>query len=331
VAVQLLKLDPRRVSLRAVLGQDPVIGLAPVHDIAHRHDAVAAVNAGFFEPGGEPAGLLKVAGDLVGDATRQRGAVALMGPTPAAPVRLLFDRVSVAVSIRFRVRGATHVIPIAGVDAGRRGPGLILYSRRYGPVSGTDASGTDWVLEGSPLTVRSRHGQGETPIPAGGFVLSFAGADLPPELRRLEPGVRVEVRHDYRTWFGTSPRDWQAAPDVIGGAGLLVLKGRAITDWTRERFGTTFDVERHPRTMIGTDRDGAIWLVTVDGRQPALSLGMTFRELQSLARRLRLQAALNLDGGGSATMVVRGRIVNHPSDPTGPRPVSDAILVFDRS
>jgi hypothetical protein len=330
VAVQLLKLDPRRVSLETVLGQDPAIGLAPVHDIARRHEAVAAVNAGFFEPGGEPAGVLKVGGDLVGDATRQRGAVALLGQTAAAPVRLLFDRVSVEVSIRFRVRGVTHAIPLASVDAGRRGPGLILYSRRYGPVSGTDASGTDWVLEGSPLTVRSRHGQGKTPIPESGFVLSFGGTDLPPELRRLEPGVRIEIRHHYRTWFGTSPRDWQAAPDVIGGAGLLVLKGRAITDWTRERFGTKFDVERHPRTMIGTDRDGAIWLVTVDGRQPALSLGMTFRELQGLARRLGLQAALNFDGGGSATMVVRGRIVNHPSDPTGPRPVSDALLVFDR-
>jgi exopolysaccharide biosynthesis protein len=55
---------------------------------------------------------------------------------------------------------------------------------------------------------------------------------------------------------------------------------------------------------------------------------MSFTELQSLARRLGLRSALNLDGGGSTTMVVQGQIVNHPSDATGPRPVSDAILVF---
>jgi exopolysaccharide biosynthesis protein len=46
--------------------------------------------------------------------------------------------------------------------------------------------------------------------------------------------------------------------------------------------------------------------------------------------RLNLQDALNLDGGGSTTMVVNGRIVNKPSDPTGPRQVNDAILVNER-
>jgi exopolysaccharide biosynthesis protein len=57
---------------------------------------------------------------------------------------------------------------------------------------------------------------------------------------------------------------------------------------------------------------------------------MTFVEMQALAHRLGLRSALNLDGGGSTTMVAGGRIVNHPSDPTGPRPVSDALLVLPR-
>jgi len=46
-----------------------------------------------------------------------------------------------------------------------------------------------------------------------------------------------------------------------------------------------------------------------------------------LCDRLDLRDALNLDGGGSTTMVVQGKIVNRPSDAGGPRPVSDAILV----
>ena len=80
--------------------------------------------------------------------------------------------------------------------------------------------------------------------------------------------------------------------------------------------------------MIGVAEGGAIWLVTIDGRQPKLSSGMTLQELQSLARRLRLVDALNLDGGGSTTMWVTGNIVNSPSDAAGPRKVSDALLVF---
>jgi exopolysaccharide biosynthesis protein len=46
-----------------------------------------------------------------------------------------------------------------------------------------------------------------------------------------------------------------------------------------------------------------------------------------LCDRLGLRDALNLDGGGSTTMVINGEIVNRPSDAAGPRPVSDAILV----
>ena len=65
-------------------------------------------------------------------------------------------------------------------------------------------------------------------------------------------------------------------------------------------------------------------------RQPDSSAGMTLVELQRLARRIGLTDALNLDGGGSTTMVVAGTIVNHPSDPTGPRTVSDVLLVLPR-
>jgi len=134
----------------------------------------------------------------------------------------------------------------------------------------------------------------------------------------------------YRTRLGTKPKDWANARDAVSGAGLLMLDGREFHDWTDEGLAAGFDTTRHPRTVIGVDANDGVWLITVDGRQPALSLGMSFIELQGLARRLGLRSVLNLDGGGSTTMVAQGRIVSHPSDPTGPRPVSDAILVFSR-
>ena len=134
----------------------------------------------------------------------------------------------------------------------------------------------------------------------------------------------------YRTTMGTSARDWTRAPFAVSGAGLLRWHGRTITDWTDEKIAAGFDTTRHPRTVIG-EGGGAIWLITVDGRQPEISLGMSFTELQRLASRLGLDSALNLDGGGSTTMVVGGRIVNHPSDPGGARAVSDAIVVLPRT
>lgn len=135
----------------------------------------------------------------------------------------------------------------------------------------------------------------------------------------------------YAPRLGTSPADWARAPHAVGGAGLLVVDGRELADWADERISKGFDTTRHPRTLVGADGDGAIWLVTVDGRNPALSLGMTFTGLQRLSRVLGLRSALNLDGGGSTTMWVEGTVVNHPSDPEGPRAVSDAILVVPRA
>jgi exopolysaccharide biosynthesis protein len=49
-----------------------------------------------------------------------------------------------------------------------------------------------------------------------------------------------------------------------------------------------------------------------------------------VARALGMREALNLDGGGSTTMVARGQVVNSPSDATGERPVGDALLVLPR-
>ena len=145
---------------------------------------------------------------------------------------------------------------------------------------------------------------------------------------RVAVGTAPVPRYD--TLLGTSADEWSDAPYALGGAGLLLLNGRQFSDWTVEGISAGFDTTRHPRTMIGTDAQDAIWLITVDGRNPFVSLGMNFAELQRLSRRLGLRSVLNLDGGGSTTMWVDGKIVNQPSDRTGPRKVSEAIVVVPR-
>jgi hypothetical protein len=207
----------------------------------------------------------------------------------------------------------------------------MLYTPSYGPDSDMADTGVEWQLAGSPLkVVERRPNAGHTPIPKDGVVLSFGGTILPTGLERLDVGQQVIIETHFQTRLDTRPEQWVAAQDVVGGAGLLVHRGQPIMDWSPEQLRDGFDTERHPRTMIGTTRGSAVWLVTVDGRNPSLSLGMTFAELTNLARKLNLVEALNLDGGGSTTMVVGGRIVNHPSDATGPRKVSDALVVTRR-
>ena len=73
-----------------------------------------------------------------------------------------------------------------------------------------------------------------------------------------------------------------------------------------EAFGRAYGENRHPRTAIGLDADAPrAWLVVVDGRQPGLSEGASLNDLIAIFRELGAEDAMNLDGGGSTTLVVR--------------------------
>lgn len=326
ISARALELKPSSSKLDVELGKDGTQGRATVEAMAARRGALAAVNAGFFGTTGDPAGIYKIDGLLVSDTSRPRGAVAFMRPDGAP---LLFDRVTV----RARVRIGRSNVPVTGVDTARGARAVVVYTPRYGDAARTTGAGTEWTLDGSPLRVTAittGASAAPVPVPARGFVISASGA-VPPALARLKRGDRVDIAFTYATALGTASADWARADDIIGGAGLLLRGGRAVAQWKEERLAANGFVDaRHPRTLIGRDREGDTWLVVVDGRQPGRSVGMTLDELTAFARRLGLVDALNLDGGGSTTMVVRGKTVNRPSDPIGARPVSDAIVVLNR-
>jgi len=330
IAVYLLRLDLDRVQLESALSNDEVMMAERVDEIAGRHRAIAAINAGFFNvKNGEPAGLLKVAGELVSDTGLTRGVVAIRSE-PGARQQLQFDQASARMQAQFTANNKSFTVPIDGVDTTRERGKLMLYTPAYHADTDTAPKGTEWVLTGKPLkVVAMRIDSGKTPIPRDGVVLSYGGLDLPPTLDWLLPDVEVALTTTWKILNGTPNAHFESAREIINGAGLLVRNGSPMSGWqaSENLVPTTFTDVRHPRTLIGVDRHGAVWLAAIDGRQPDHSVGMTFAELQALCKRLDLQQALNLDGGGSTTMVVGGQIVNKPSDATGPRPVSDAILV----
>jgi hypothetical protein len=98
----------------------------------------------------------------------------------------------------------------------------------------------------------------------------------------------------------------------------------------QEKITPAFVNEGHPRTAIAKQASGKPVLIIVDGRQASESIGMSLTTLADLLLELGAVEAMNLDGGGSTTMVVHNKVVNKPSDQTGERPVSDAILVFSK-
>ncbi len=332
IAAYLLRLDPERVRLESAHAHDEVFGVETVDSIAARHHAVAAINGGFFNrQNGDPMAALKIAGELVSDAPRVKGAVIIRSP-PEGRTELDFDQVGARVRLRAAAGGREWLIPVDGVDTTRARGKLMLYTASYHAHSDTAPTGTEWSLSGRPLTVTAvRPRAGHTAIPRDGVVLSFGGFDPPAPLAALVPGVQVSLETTWTSTAGVPASRFDEADSIVNGAGLLRVHGRALTDWSAESLSAANFIDmRHPRTLIGVDSHGAIWLAAIDGRQPGSSIGMTFADLQRLCDRLDLRDALNLDGGGSTTMVVKDRIVNRPSDVTGAREVSDAILVTRR-
>jgi exopolysaccharide biosynthesis protein len=113
--------------------------------------------------------------------------------------------------------------------------------------------------------------------------------------------------------------------EAIAGSQIIVRDGKRISD--KSKFAT----DRHPRTAVGLDADGThLILLVVDGRQQKLSVGMTLDELADEMIAAGAVTALNLDGGGSSTLVAKDRetgnlkIENSPSD-TKERSVADAL------
>ncbi len=105
---------------------------------------------------------------------------------------------------------------------------------------------------------------------------------------------------------------------AVTGRYRLVRDGKTIL---HRRDSSLFG--RNPRTIAGTDAAGRLMFVTIDGRQPR-SVGSTLWEAARVAQALGMDDALNLDGGGSTTMAVRGKVVNRPVG--SERAVADALV-----
>ena len=142
-------------------------------------------------------------------------------------------------------------------------------------------------------------------------------------------GGEMSVGDTILIYLGIQPRIKNALT-VLGGVGMIVANGKPVSDSMNvgEKTNLNFLTARHPRTFVGFDRDTTkLFLCVVDGRQQT-SLGMNFQEMSDFLLSIGVWNAVNFDGGGSTSMVVRGKIVNSPSDKTGERPVANTLQVI---
>jgi exopolysaccharide biosynthesis protein len=112
---------------------------------------------------------------------------------------------------------------------------------------------------------------------------------------------------------------------VMVAGPMLLLEGKFLP-----LEQSAFVTSRHPRSCLCETTDKSILFIAIDGRSRAAA-GMTLVEAQKFLRALNCATAINLDGGGSTTLwvndLVEKKIINHPSDKTGERPVANILLI----
>jgi len=329
-AINVLVVDLRAKNLQ-VESFRPV-GLVKTTEQARRsdredHNLVAAINADFFSfKSGWPVNNQVMNGQFVFASSTQRSHLAI-----DANGRPFIDKFGFSAWVKPK---SGKVYPIDAVNDTHRANSIILHN-----------SFSD--------TATNYSGPGMT------FLLSLTGSlwsvgdTLKMAVTRNGVSDLMHISKDQAVlWIGTGPDVWPAREDVkvgdtvlvflgtqppvrhmrtmVGGVGMILANGKAVSDSinVREKTSITFLKARHPRTFVGFDKDSTkLFLCVVDGRQER-SIGMNFQEMADFLLSIGAWNAVNLDGGGSTTMVIHDNIVNSPSDKTGERPVANTLQVI---
>ena len=195
----------------------------------------------------------------------------------------------------------------------REGAREIVLVPAQGDTNAPLRPGRDYTMK-----VVSVRGATNSAISPGTFVLML-GSAVAKAAPAIQPGSTVTLS------TATVP-SLRGVKSAISGGPILVIGGK------RQRFDTAASdsyqyssmLEKHPRSALGWNQQTYFW-VEVDGRQKE-SIGMTLIELASFMAELGCDEAMNLDGGGSATIWFEGAVRNKPCD-GAERPVANSLAL----
>lgn len=292
-----------------------VAAAQPLDEMAQQQGAVAAVNGDFFDMSGTKAPL----------SAAVAGGSLIKGPATGWPLVAGVGLDGLGRLAEMTVEGQLvlpdgSTYPISALNQHLPENAIGVFNSLWGPTSRYLTA--KWglgikevtVRDGVVVAVSDEAGEGQIPSDTVVLLGREAGAQA---LSKLKVGDRVTFQY--------SPKNTAGMPFwfALGGDEVLLQNGVVPAELD--------DKEAHPRTAIGFSADGrTMFLVAVDGRQ-ASSRGMTKRELAELLKELGAASALNLDGGGSTTMVARQpgeAVATVANSPTERRRVPNGVGLF---
>jgi len=275
------------LTLRPIPASSTFHSLKDVHDHVRDSGAIAAINANYFKGNGTPLGSLMLDGEWLSGPLYSRVA---LGFTDGGYARIA--RVGLHGILHTSIAGHESLW-INNVNQPRSsGSHCVLYTRRWGERVSLPYDGTLIAVDGSGEVIDSD--ARSIAIPYGGFVLADSKKSAVAVLSR---GDKVNV-----TWSIT-PKEWHTVTHAISGGPLLLKDGKIAFDLKGEKFPASWtgsNITR--RTACGITADDHLLMATFEGPH-------TLYDVAKFFLRNNCTEALNLDGGGSTTMVVNGTTV----------------------
>lgn len=309
--VEVVRVPLSRVRVRVGLAKGLVGRVESLAGIAQRYDASIAINGSFFDaytssPIKNPHHTLITSGTVV-----HKGNVGCMiGFNERNEARI--DRVPLSIWGTVEDDSGASVWYAYWINRfPESAHTAVIFNRYWGSSTGL-RDGIQIVVSGG--IVRSV-GTGSQPIPVDGFVLYLRG-----NLASLADRFRVGDRASYRVERSDGEQDsfWSTVQEALGCGPTLLTNGSITYDPVSEGF-------RHPkilslsgaRSAVGITRDNQLLLVTCRSA--------TVRQMASVMRALGAYHAMNMDGGASSGLWVKGKYLTRPG-----REISNALLVVDR-
>ena len=310
VLTNILAISPDAAEVRPYRALNAGIGTESLMSLARRHNALAAVNGGFFEMvgtfRGESVGALKIDGEWVSEPEQGRAVIGLR--TVNGKIEASIDRIALRQELLLS-NGST--LSIDGMNRNRGRNELVLYRPHFHSVTLTMPDGVEVVVRNGKVTgIFDKHGSSR--IPADGYILSGSGKKRHTLLTHIAEGAAVEIRETVIPERVGDSNLWANFTHIIGGGPLLLRDGivPSTQAYEREGFDQAFHSFWHPRTAVGKKADGTLFFVTITATEAGVRRGVMLPRLAELFLEWGATDALNLDGGNSSMLVIRNEVVS---------------------
>lgn len=318
--LHVLKIDLNHPNLeiKVAFAHGTIGKLDTVRNISKENNALAAVNATFFDNRKKhlPIGLIMLDGIIVTKNLLKRSSFGI-----TANKKCIFGIPQVKAEI-FNMANKEK-INIWGINRPRKENEIILYTPSYGERTGTNLSGVELIIEENEVVGIA---EGNSAIPDNGYVISFDGWTRN-YANYMAPGTNIFVQ------FILSD-EWEQATQIITGGPRLIENYYIAVDTSiiEENFKYNL-LRKNARTAIGVTENNELILAVVEGGKKKLRRrgrtyrwGVSYWELAQIMLNLGAKNAIALDGGTTSTMYVDGKVVNRPAG-NYERRVSNALIV----